>query len=30
MTCITTKESAIIAFKSRLIELEAELEDTDR
>lgn len=30
MTCITTKEAAIIAFKSRLTELEAELEDTDR
>lgn len=30
MTCMTTKEGAIIVFKSRLTELEAELEDTDR
>jgi len=30
MTCITTKEGAIIVFKSRLTELELELKDTDR
>ena len=30
MTCITTKEGAIIAFKSRLEELKLESENTDR
>ena len=30
MTCITTKEGAIIVFKSRLEELKLESENTDK